>query len=137
MTRDLLPPRVERFQSRVNVRRGASDMLVRGRSIQCGNRALDRTNTSNDRDLAMRRRPRRCCPSVPGSNPCKTQDDRREAQKELLLAGRNPNKSQVYPVLEPNGSRTPPGRSSLPDGNSCNALGSNNHVPERTSDQQR
>jgi hypothetical protein len=59
------------------------------------------------------------------------------AQMERLLAVRNPNKSQVFPVKEPNGSRIPPGRSSLPFGKACNALGSSNRVPERTPDQQR
>ena len=63
--------------------------------------------------------------------------DRRAAQTERWLAGRNPNKSQVFPVKVPNGSRIPLlARSSLPCGKACSALGSNNRVPERTPDRQ-
>ncbi len=79
----------------------------------------------------------RRCPCAPCSNPGNTQGGRRAAQMARWLAARNPNKSQMFPVKEPNGSRIPPGRSSLPCGKACNASGSSNHVPERTSDQQR
>ena len=60
-----------------------------------------------------------------------------EAQTARLLAVRNPNKSQVFPAKEPNGSRILPDRFSLPFGKAYNASGSSNHVPERTPDQQR
>lgn len=73
---------------------------------------------------------------APGSSRGKTLDDRHAVQKAQLSAGRNPNKSRVFPWPEQNGSRSPPDRSFLPDGNSCNVLGSNNHVPGRTSDLQ-
>jgi len=76
-------------------------------------------------------------PCAPCSNPGNTPGGRRAAQMARWLAARNPNKSQMFPVKEPNGSRIPPGRSSLPCGKACNASGSSNHVPERTPDQQR
>ena len=80
-----------------------------------------------------------CCLCVPGSSPGKTPDDRRVVQMEQWLAGRSRNRSQVFPVMEPNGNRSLPhlGRSSLPDGKACSAWGSNNRVPERTPDPQR
>jgi hypothetical protein len=62
------------------------------------------------------------------------------AQTVRSLAVRNPNKSQVFPVKEPNGNRRLPplpGRSSLPFGRACSAWGSSNRVPKRTPDQQR
>jgi hypothetical protein len=75
--------------------------------------------------------------SAPCSNPGNTPDDRHAVQKERWLAGHNPNKSQAFPVKEPNGSRIPPVRPFLPGGKVCSALGSSNRVPERTSDRQR
>jgi hypothetical protein len=99
---------------------------------------LDPTAPSNGPGLARRqhlRRHRSLC--APGSSPGKIPDDHRAAQMALLLAGRNPNKSQVFLWPERNGSRSPPGLASLPAGKSCNASGSNNHVPGRTPDQQR
>jgi hypothetical protein len=73
------------------------------------------------------------------SNPDKKLVDRREAQKEPLLAVRNPNKSQVFHVMRPDGNRSLPHlvQTSLPSGKAYSVWGSNNHVPERTSDQQR
>jgi hypothetical protein len=76
-------------------------------------------------------------PCAPCSNRGNRQAGRLAAQKGRWWADRNPNKSQVFPVKEPNGSRIPPARFSLPDGNFCNASGSSNRVPERTPDQQR
>jgi hypothetical protein len=83
------------------------------------------------------RRPRPRCLYAPDSNPGKRLADRREAQKALWLAGRNLNKSQVFPALEPNGSRSRPGRSSWPDGKAYNAWESSNRVPEKMPDQLR
>jgi hypothetical protein len=80
---------------------------------------------------------RRRCLCVPCSNRGNKLDDRHAAQMERLSAARNPNKSQVFPVKEPNGSRIPPGRFSLPCGKACNASESNNRVPGKRSDQQR
>ena len=94
-----------------------------------------RSNTGCGRAMHLRplHRPSLC---APGSSRDKTLDDRHAVQKAQLSAGRNPNKSRVFPWPERNGSRSPPDRSFLPDGNSCNVLGSNNHVPGRTSDLQ-
>ncbi len=78
----------------------------------------------------------RRCLCAPYSNPGNTPGGRRAAQRARWLAGRSRNRSQMFPVKEPNGSRIPPGRSSLPRGKACNASGSSNHVPERTPDQQ-
>jgi hypothetical protein len=82
---------------------------------------------------------RRRCPCAPCSNRGNIPDDRHGVQKGRLSADRNPNKSQVFPVMkEPNGSRIhPPDRFSLPCGKACNALGSNNRVLGKMSDQQR
>ena len=89
--------------------------------------------TTIGRDLLTRRR----CLCAQYSNPGNTPDDRRAARMARWLAARNPNKSQLFPVKEPNGSRIPLGRFSLPCGKACNASGSSNHVPEKTADQQR
>jgi hypothetical protein len=98
--------------------------------------ARRRPESFTDRDRENFRHRRRClCARC--NNPGKKPGGRHAVQKALLWAGRNRNISQVYPVPEPNGSRNPLDRSSLPDGNSYNVLGSNNHVPERTSDPQR
>ena len=59
------------------------------------------------------------------------------ARKERWLAGHNPNKSQGFPVKEPNGSRNLPVRFSLPGGKVCIASGSSNRVLEKTLDRQR
>jgi hypothetical protein len=74
---------------------------------------------------ARRARPRRRCCSlyVPGSNRGRIPDGRRVVQRALWLADRSRNRSRVFPVPEPNGSRNllRLGRSSLPLGKACNA----------------
>lgn len=80
---------------------------------------------------------RRLIPCAMCSNRGNRRDGRLAAQTERLLAVRNPNKSQVFPVKELNGSRIPLDRFSLPYGKACNALESSIRVPERTPDQQR
>jgi hypothetical protein len=74
---------------------------------------------------------------APYSNRGNTPAGRLEVRMERLLAARNPNKSQAFPVKEPNGSRIPLDRSSLPGGKACNVLGSKNRVLKRTLDRQR
>jgi hypothetical protein len=80
---------------------------------------------------------RRRCPCEPCSNPGNRPDDRLAVQRALWWAGRNLNKSLVFPALERNGNRCFPDRSFWPDDTACNALGSNNHVLERMPDRQR
>lgn len=60
---------------------------------------------------------------VPGSNPGRIPAGHRAVEKVLLLAARNPNKSQVLPVPNWNGSRSPPDRSSWPACMPCNVSG--------------
>jgi hypothetical protein len=74
--------------------------------------------TRNEHEIV----PRHLSLFSPCSNRGNTLADRREAQTERSLAGRNPNKSQVFPVKEPNGSRIPLlARFSLQCGKACNA----------------
>jgi hypothetical protein len=96
---------------------------------------VDQTGPGPVSDRVLGPRRRRCL-CVLCSNRGSTPDGRLGAQMGRLLAARNPNKSQVFPVKEPNGSRIPPDRFSSPCGKAYNALGSNNHVLERTSDRQ-
>ena len=79
----------------------------------------------------------RRCPCARSSTPGNRPGGRPAAQTVRWSAGHNPNKSQVFPVKKPNGSRNPPARSFLPGGKICSALASSNRVPERTVDQQR
>jgi hypothetical protein len=78
---------------------------------------------NNDRVRRARLRRRGCSLYVPGSNPGKTPDGRRVVRKVLWLADRSRNRSRVFPVPEPNGSRNLHrlGRFSLPLGKACNA----------------
>jgi hypothetical protein len=96
---------------------------------------------SNDHVRAnFHRRHRRRYPCEPDSNPGRTPVDRLVVRRAQLLVGRNPNRSQAYPVQEQNDShrrRNPPDRFSLPYGMVCSVLELNNHVPGRTSDLQR
>jgi hypothetical protein len=114
--------------------RGSTVLIRKGeKSTPTVLRRPDRSVLISGRALWTRRR----FLSAPCSNRGNRPDDRHAVQRERWLAGHNPNKSQEFPVKEPNGSRIPPGRSSLPGGKACNALGSSNHVPKRTPDRQR
>lgn len=79
--------------------------------------------TSSDRVLRVHQHRRARCLCEPDSNPGNTPGGRHEVRKVLLLADRSRNRSRVFPVPEPNGSRTLHhlGRSSLPYGKACNA----------------
>ena len=74
---------------------------------------------------------------APGSNPGNKPAGRHAVQKARLLAVRSPSRLLGSPASEPNGSRIPPDRLSLPSGKACTASGSSNRVPERTPDRQR
>jgi hypothetical protein len=90
---------------------------VRGGSLDLG----EVINSGHARRARLRRR---CCSLyVPGSNRGKTRDGRRVVRKVQWLADRSRNRSRVFPVPEPNGSRNLHhlGRSSLPYGKACNA----------------
>jgi len=98
----------------------------------------ERVNSDRVRRERLRRRER--CPCGPGSNPGKTPGGRHAVQKVRWLADRSRNRSRVFPVPEPNGSRNLHhhlGRFSLPHGKACNAWAWSNRVPGRTPDQQR
>jgi hypothetical protein len=79
-------------------------------------------NNGHVRRARLRRRG--CSLYVPGSNPGKIPDGRRVVRRALWLADRSRNRSRVFPVPEPNGSRNLLhclGRSSLPLGKAYNA----------------
>jgi hypothetical protein len=90
---------------------------VRGSSLDLG----EVVNNGHARHARLRRR---CCSLyVPGSNRGKKPDGRRVVRKVQWLADRSRNRSRVFPVPEPNGSRNLHhlGRFSLPYGKACNA----------------
>ena len=101
------------------------------------NQAGNNGKVSNVPCRARHHQHHRYFPCEPGSTPGNTPDGRLAVQKEPLSAGRIPSKSQMFPVTDLNGIRNSPGRTSLPYGMSCSALGSNNRVPEKTPDRQR
>jgi hypothetical protein len=94
---------------------------------------------SGSAHVRRRHRHHRCFLCAPGSNPGKTPDDHRAAQREPWWVARNPNKSLEFLLLEPNDIRTllPLDRSSLPAGRVCSALVSNNRALGKTPDRQR
>jgi len=81
--------------------------------------------------------PRPCRLSALRSTTGKIPAGHLAARKEQSLAGHNPNKSQAFPVKEPNGSRNLPVRFFSLGGKACSAWGSSNRVPEKTLDRQR
>jgi len=90
---------------------------VRGGSLDLG----EVVNNGHVRRAHLRRRG--CSLCVPGSNPGKIPDGHRVVRRALWLADRSRNRSRVFPVPEPNGSRNLHrlGRFSLPLGKACNA----------------
>jgi len=132
-------PSMERKGNAGPLRRPMHSPVVHA-PISCGKRSCRSMFRPANRLYATRGRAPvrgRCCPYGPCSTPCNRQGDHHAAQRERWLAGHNPNKSQGFPVKEPNGGRIPPDRSSLPAGKVCNASGSSNRVPGKTLDRQR
>ncbi len=90
---------------------------ARGGSLDLG----EVVNNGHVRRAILRRRG--CFLYVPGSNPGKIPDGRRVVRRVQWLADRSRNRSRVFPVPEPNGSRNLHrlGRFSLPFGKAYNA----------------